>query len=52
MRNPKFSVNALLVVFIVFSAMIFFFIVKLTGMADRSAINEFIPIEGTDFAIR
>ncbi len=52
MNRTKFSMNALLLVVIIFSALAFVFTIVLVDLADRRAVNEYIPIEGTDCAIR
>ena len=53
MRQSKFTLNAFLLVVILFSALYFFVTVKVTGMAaDRWPVNSFTPIEGTDLAVR
>ncbi len=52
MNKAKFSMNALLLVVILFSALAFFFTVVMVNLADRTAVNEYIPIKGTDYAIR
>ena len=52
MESPKFSLNAFILVVILFSALTFFVTVKLTGMADRTPVNQFTPIEGTELSIR
>ena len=52
MNRAKFSMNALLLIVIIFSALAFVFTVVLVRMADRTAVNEYFPIEGTDYAIR
>ena len=52
MESPKFSLNAFLLIVIIFSALTFFVTVKLTGMADRTPVNQFVPIEGTELSIR
>ena len=52
MRQPKFSLNAFLLIVIIFSALNFFVTVKLTKMADRRPVNIFSPIEGTDLSVR
>jgi hypothetical protein len=36
----------------IFAAIGFFFTVKLGRIADRSVLNEYYPIEGTDFGVR
>ena len=52
MNRVKFTMNALLLVVIIFSALAFFFTIVMVNLADRRAVNDFIPIEGTDYAIR
>ena len=52
MNRAKFTMNALVLVVTIFSALAFFFTVVMVNLADRSAVNEYIPIEGTDYAIR
>lgn len=52
MRETKFTMNALVLVVIIFSAITFLFTIKMVDMADLSAINEFYPVEGTDVAVR
>ena len=52
MESPKFSLNAFLLIVIIFSALTFFVTVKLTGMADRTPVNQFVPIEGKELSIR
>ncbi len=52
MKESKLTLNGILVAVLVFSALAFLVTVKLTGMADRTAINSFNPIEGTDYSIR
>ncbi len=37
---------------IIISAIAFFFTVKMTDLADRYAINEYIPIENTEYSVR
>ena len=51
MRETKLSLNGVLIAISVFAALAFFVVVKLTSMADRTAINSFNRIEGTDLAI-
>ena len=48
MRETKFSVNAVVLIAIIFSAISFFFTIRLTRISDPTAINDFHPIEGTD----
>lgn len=52
MRETKFTLNALLLVVLIFSAITFFFTVKLYDMASRRAVNDYYPIEGTPYAVR
>ena len=52
MRSPKLSVNALLLVLLIFGGFTFFITVFIVRMADRTGINTFNPVEGTDYAIR
>ena len=52
MNKAKFSMNALLLIVIIFSALAFFFTIVMVDLADRTPVNEYIPIEGTDYAIR
>ena len=52
MNRAKFTMNALVLVVTIFSALAFFFTVVMVNLADRTAVNEYIPIEGTDYAIR
>lgn len=51
MRDSKLTLNGILAAISVFAAIAFFVVVKLTGMADRTAINSFNRIEDTDLAI-
>ena len=52
MKSSKFTVNSLLIVIIIISAIGFFVTVTMTRMADRTAINEIVEIEGTDLSVR
>ena len=52
MKRVKFTMNALLLVVIIFSALAFFFTIVMVNLADRTAVNEYFPVEGTDYAIR
>ncbi len=52
MRETKFNMNALVLVVIIFSAITFLFTIKLTDMADRLALNESYPVEGTNVVVR
>ena len=52
MRSPKFSVNAVVGIVLIFSAMILFFSVRLTQESDPAVLNRFEPIEGTALSVR
>ena len=52
MRQPKFTMNALLIVVTLMSALVFFVLIFMTGLADHSAVNEFYRIDGTEYAVR
>lgn len=52
MPAPKFSLNAFLLVVLLAAAMVFFITVTVTDLADRTAVNTFSPIEGTELAVR
>lgn len=52
MSAPRFSLNAFLLVMLLAAAMVFFITVTVTDLADRTAINTFSPIEGTELAVR
>ena len=52
MNETKFSMNALLIVVIIFSALTFFFTVKMVDLASRFPVNEFYQIEDTEYAVR
>ena len=52
MRSPKLSVNTLLLILLIFGGFTFFITLFIVRMADRSGINTFNPVEGTDYAIR
>ena len=52
MGRAKFSMNAFLLVVLIIAGIYFFFTVKLVDMADHRAVNDFYPVEGTDFSVR
>ena len=52
MNSTKFTMNAMVLVVTIFTAIGFFFTVKLGKLADRSVLNEYYPIEGTDLGVR
>ena len=51
MSRPKFTLNAFLLVLLIFSAIGFFFTVVMTDIADRTAVNGFFPIKGTKYSV-
>ncbi len=51
MQDTKFSMNAFLLVVIIISAIFLFFTVKVVDLSDRSAYNDYYPIEGTDLFV-
>ena len=52
MRNNKLSLNMILIIVACFSVIGLFFTVKMFDLADRFPVNEFNPIENTNFAIK
>ena len=52
MARRKFTLNAFIFIVILFSAMMLFFLVKMTDMADISIVNDVYEIEGTDYSVR
>ena len=52
MRSPKLSVNTLLLILLIFGGFTFFITLFIVRMADRTGVNTFNPVEGTDYAIR
>ena len=52
MKRAKFSLNAFILIVILFSALLFFVVLTLSNLADRSAINEYYPIGDTDLGVR
>ena len=52
MRESKFTLNALLLVVLIISAIFFLVSVKLFNLAIRGAVNDYYPIEGTPYAVR
>ena len=52
LNDSKFTVHSFMLVFTIFAAIILFFFVGVVEMADRRALNDFYPIEGTDLAVR
>lgn len=51
MRETKFTVNAVVLVALIFSALALFFTVKLPYYAYSEGMNDFSPIEGTDMGV-
>lgn len=51
MKSPKLSVNACLLMLLIFGGILFFITVFVLPMADHTGINTFNRIEGTDYAI-
>ena len=52
MRHTKFSMNALILLVIIFSAIIFFVTIVLVDLAYHPARNEYYRIEGTEYSVR
>ena len=51
MREPKFSFNAFLLVVLIFTALTLFITVIISHMADRTPVNDFYPIDGTEYMV-
>ena len=54
MKQSKFTFHAFLLIVLIFSILLFFFTIFLSGMADRawySVVNDTYEIEGTNLAI-
>ena len=51
MNKPKFTFDAFLLVVVIFSALYFFVTIGVTNVADRTAVNGFFPIEGTEYSV-
>lgn len=52
MQNRKLTLNGILMILIVFSAIYLFATITAFRIMDPSVMNETYPIEGTDYAIR
>ena len=52
MNDSRFTSHSFVLVFTIAAAIFLFFSVKLVDMADRNAVNNYYPIEGTEDAIR
>ena len=51
MNDSKLSINTLTIVTLLFSAILLFFVMAASSFSTRIAVNDYYPIEGTDFAI-
>ena len=51
MRELKFSFNAFLLVVLIFTALTLFITVIISHMADRTPVNDFYPIDGTEYMV-
>ena len=52
MREAKFTLNALLLVVLIVSAIFFFFSITLFNLSHQYAVNDYVPIEGTPYSVR
>lgn len=52
MGNSRLTVNGIMIIVIIFSAMLFFFTVTMVEMVNPYGQNEFQPIEGTDLSVK
>ena len=52
MGNSRLTVNGIMIIVIIFSAMLFFFTVTMVEMVNPYGQNEYQPIEGTDLAVK
>ena len=52
MGNSKFTMNGMMIIVIIFSAILFFFTVTMVEMVNPYGQNEYQPIEGTDLAVK
>lgn len=52
MNNAKFSMNSVLIIVIIFTALILFFMLLVVDMSFTPARNEWYPVEGTDIAVK
>ena len=52
MGNSRLTVNGIMIIVLIFSAMLFFFTVTMVEMVNPYGQNEFQPIEGTDLAVK
>lgn len=51
MQQPRFTLNSLVIVVSIFTAITFFITLTVVNLADWSAVNDYFPIEGTDLGI-
>ncbi len=52
MKKTKFSMNALLLILLLFSVLAFFCMVTLDRLASQFPVNDYIPIENSEYAVR
>ena len=52
MGNAKFTMNSLVIIVIIFSAILFFFTITMVDMVNPYGQNDYYPIEGTDLAVK
>lgn len=52
MNDSRFTSHSFVLVFTIIAAIFLFFAVKLVDLADHGAVNDYYPIEGTEYAIR
>ena len=52
MGNAKFTLNALLLVVIIFAAISLFFMVRVVDMADTGAVNDYYSVGDTGISVR
>lgn len=50
--DTKFTTNAFVLVVAIFSAILFFFSIKVVDLSHHEVANDYYPIEGTDLAVR
>ena len=51
MQQPRFTLNSLVIVVSIFTAITFFITLTVVNLADWSAVNDYFPNEGTDLGI-
>lgn len=52
MKKTRFSMNALLLILLIFSALAFFCMVTLDRLASQFPVNDYFPIAGSEYAVR